>query len=163
MLLESLEIREIKNNQYPFNLLLLADETVEAIEKYLYESRVYSVWKDQEEIAVFCLHSITDETLEIKNIAVSTPYQGQHIGQWLINKIKAIAKQQHYRTLLVGTSDTGEAQIRFYQRNGFVPYDRRKNFFLEHYPVPLFENGKQMIDMIVLKWEMGNGNEWCGK
>ncbi|WP_413513327.1 GNAT family N-acetyltransferase [Myroides odoratus] len=159
MLLESLEIREIKNKQYPFNLLLLADETVEAIEKYLYESRVYSAWKDQEEIAVFCLYSVTDETLEIKNIAVSTPYQGKHIGQWLINKIKAIAKQQDYKTLLVGTSDTGEAQIRFYQRNGFVYYDKRKNFFIEHYPAPIFENGKQMIDMILLKWEIEMSGE----
>ncbi|MGG5506853.1 MULTISPECIES: GNAT family N-acetyltransferase [unclassified Myroides] len=154
MLLESLEIKEIQNKQYPMHLLLLADETVEAIEQYLYESRVYSVWKDEEELAVFCLYTQNSTCLEIKNIAVSTAYQNQHIGSFLLQQIKLLAKQQRYETLLVGTSDTGEDQIRFYKRNGFVPHEVRKNFFLDHYPEPLFENGKQMKDMIVLQFAL---------
>ncbi len=151
MLLESLEIKEIKNKQYPMHLLLLADETVEAIEQYLYDSQVYSVWKDKEELAVFCLYTQSSTCLEIKNIAVSTAYQNQHIGSFLLKAIKQLAQQQNYETLLVGTSDTGDAQIRFYERNGFVRHEIRKNFFLDHYPEPIFENGRQMKDMIVLK------------
>lgn len=157
MLLESLEIKEITQPPYPMKLLLLADETVEAIEQYLYDSRVYSVWKDEEEIAVFCLYPQDTTCLEIKNIAVSTSYQNQHIGSFLLDKIKAIALAQHYKTVLVGTSDTGEAQLRFYERNSFVLYDRRANFFIDHYPEPIFENGRQMVDMVLLKFEINQG------
>lgn len=156
MLLETLQIKEIHTPPYPMHLLLLADETVEAIEKYVYDSRVYSVWKEEEELAVFCLYPHDAACLEIKNIAVSTAYQNQHIGSFLLEKIKEIARQQNYQTLLVGTSDTGEAQIRFYERNGFVLYDKRKNFFIDHYPEPIFENGKQMIDMVLLKCTIGD-------
>jgi len=152
MLLESLQIKEILDHKYPMDLLLLADETVDAIKKYLYDSRVYSVWSDQEEIAVFCLYPLNENTLELKNIAVHTAYQNKHIGSYLIDQIKSIARQQNYQTLIVGTSDTGEAQIRFYKRNGFTLYAKRKNFFIDHYPEPIFEHGKQMIDMVLLKY-----------
>ncbi|MGS4344427.1 GNAT family N-acetyltransferase [Myroides odoratus] len=154
MLFEKLEIRKIENKQYPMDLLLLADETVEAIEKYLYDSRVYSVWEGTEEIAVFCLYEHSKKTLEIKNIAVSTAYQNKKIGSFLIQEIKTLAKELKFDTLIVGTADTGEAQIRFYERNGFVLYDTRKNFFIDNYPAPIFENGKQLVDMVLLKMEL---------
>ena len=152
MVLDSLQIKEIQTPPYPMHLLLLADETVEAIEQYLYNSRIYSVWKDKEELAVFCLYPHDNNCLEIKNIAVSTAYQNQHIGSFLIDKIKVIALEQGFEMLIVGTSDTGDAQIRFYERNGFIPYGKRKNFFIDNYPEPIFENGKQMIDMILLRF-----------
>lgn len=153
MLFEKLEIRKIENKQYPMDLLLLADETIEAIEKYLYDCTVYSVWDGTEEIAVFCLYEHPKSTLEIKNIAVSTAYQNKKVGSFLIEQIKKIAKEQQVKTLVVGTADTGEAQIRFYERNGFVLYDTRKNFFIDNYPAPIFENGKQLVDMVLLKME----------
>ena len=154
MKFESLKIKEILDGAYPMHLLLLADETVEAIERYLYESRVYSVWKEGEEIAVFCLYPQDDQWLEIKNIAVSTSYQNLHIGSYLIDKIKEIALQQNYTALIVGTSDTGDAQIRFYERNGFILFDRRVNFFIDHYPAPIIENGRQMKDMVLFKLDL---------
>lgn len=154
MMFNTLEIKKIEDNQYPMNLLLLADETVEAIEKYLYDSDVYSVWNGVEEIAVFCLYMEDAKTVEIKNIAVSTAYQNKKIGSFLLQAIKNLAKEQQFETLIVGTADTGEAQIRFYERNGFVLYDTRKNFFLDNYPSPIFENGKRLVDMVLLKMEL---------
>jgi len=155
MLFEKLEIKRIENNAYPMELLLLADETVEAIEKYLYDSAVYSVWDGAKAIAVFCLYAQDEKTLEIKNIAVDTAYQNKKIGSFLIEQIKQIAQHEQYDTLIVGTADTGEAQIRFYERNGFVLYDKRKNFFTDNYAAPIFENGKQLVDMVLLKIELG--------
>lgn len=154
MLLDSLQIKEIQTPPYPMHLLLLADETVEAIEQYLYDSRIYSVWKDKEELAVFCLYPHNSNCLEIKNIAVSTAYQNQHIGSFLIEKIKTMALQQGFETVIVGTSDTGDAQIRFYERNGFIRYDIRKNFFIDHYAEPIFENGRRMVDMVLLRFDI---------
>ncbi|MBB1150525.1 GNAT family N-acetyltransferase [Myroides sp. NP-2] len=154
MLGESLQITEIKDKAYPMSLLLLADETVEAIGRYIDDSRVYSVCYQQEEMAVFCLYPLTADTLEIKNIAVAEAFQNKQIGSFLLDYIKVLAKEQNYKTLIVGTGDTGDAQIRFYQRNGFVLFDKRKNFFIDYYPEPIFENGRQLVDMVLLKWEV---------
>ncbi|UOU98514.1 GNAT family N-acetyltransferase [Chryseobacterium daecheongense] len=138
------------DSEIPYQLLLLADETQEAINKYIFNSTIHIVKDGTEDIAVMALHKNSDTELEIKNIAVIESYRNQGIGSILINKAKEIALQNHYSSLLVGTSDTGFQQIRFYERNGFIKKAVLTNFFIENYPSPIYENGKQMKDMIIL-------------
>lgn len=42
-------------------------------------------------------------------------------------------------------------QIRLYQKLGFKKHTTIKDFFIDNYPEPIYENGKQLIDMVVLK------------
>ena len=105
----------------PFDLLLLADETIEAIEKYIYDSEVY-VAKESEDsnaIAVFVLLKINDDDIEIKNVAGMETLQNRGIGSFLISEIKRIAKVSKYKNIIVGTPSSSAKQINFYQRNGF--------------------------------------------
>ena len=139
---------------YPYDLLLLADETVEAINQYIYDSDVYLVkGNNNEDIGVFCLYKIDNETIELKNIAIVEAHQGKGLGSKIIDFIKAKCKP-NYKYLIVGTADTGEKQIRFYQSNGFIKFDIRKDFFIDNYNIPIFENGKQLRDMILLKYRL---------
>lgn len=139
-------------SDYPYNLLLLADETIEGINKYLFDSDVYiAELPDGEPVAVFCLYPIDESTIELKNIGVAEPYQGKGIGSILLNEATRIAKEKEYREIIVGTADCGVGQIRFYERNGFVKYGVRKNFFLEVYEHLIYENGIQLKDMIMLR------------
>ena len=69
----------------------------------------------------------------------------------LIEKIKEIARRQNYWEIIVGTADNGFRQIKFYEKNGFIKYDVRKNFFLENYAEPIIEDGVRLKDMIMLK------------
>ncbi len=137
----------------PFDLLLLADETIEAIEKYVYTSDVYLVSEMtvSEPVAVFVLCRINEEEMEIKNIAVAENYQGKGIGSVLIEKIKEIASETHYKSISVGTPDSAHGQIRFYERNGFSKYVIKKDFFITNYPKPIIENGILLRDMLMLK------------
>ncbi|MBO9592908.1 MAG: GNAT family N-acetyltransferase [Niabella sp.] len=135
----------------PFSLLLLADETIAAIEKYIYNSAVYVLMDAQEMIGVAALYPLSADELEIKNIAIAVSHQNKGIGSFLIRQLVELARKQHYKTLLVGTADTGLQQIRFYERNGFRQFAIRENFFTEHYPQPIFENGIQLKDMILLR------------
>jgi aminoglycoside 6'-N-acetyltransferase I len=48
------------------------------------------------------------------------------LGSQLLDFIKE--NYQQYPNLIVGTADCGLAQIRFYERNGFVKYAIRKDF-----------------------------------
>ncbi|WP_243731299.1 GNAT family N-acetyltransferase [Myroides sp. LoEW2-1] len=143
-----------EGDQYPYELLLLADETKEAIDKYLFHCDVYILTRERKVYAVFCLFKESDNVVELKNIAVDESLQGKGVGSILIKEIISIVKKSNVKTLIVGTADCGDAQIRFYERNGFVKYGVRKNFFIENYTLPIVENGVQLVDMVMLKMEL---------
>lgn len=138
------------DSEIPYHLLLLADETKEAINQYIFNSEIYLLHDGTENIAVMALYRKSDTELEIKNVAVIESYRSKGIGSILMNKAKEIAKENHYKILTVGTSDTGFQQIRFYEKNGFIRSGMLKDFFIKNYPDPIYENGLQMRDMVVL-------------
>lgn len=147
----AIEFKLLDNEkEYPYELLLLADETIDAIHKYLFKSEVYVALLKEETVAVCCLYEADPDTWEIKNIAVSEKFQSKGIGGAFIAFIKALAKKR-YPTLMVGTADCGLAQIRFYEKHGFKKFGVRKNFFIENYDQPILENGIQLKDMVLLK------------
>lgn len=137
----------------PYSLLLLADETVEAIDKYLPGSDIYiaTMPNRQIPIAAMVLLPINQEEIEIMNIAVNTVLQSRGIGKVLLNKAMEIAQKGGYSSLKVGTADCGVRQLNFYQRNGFKVCDIRKDYFLDKFPEPIYEDGVMLKDMVVLE------------
>lgn len=142
------------DSNIPYELLLLADETAEAIDQYIFDSDIYLLRQDVQDIAVIALYQNSSTELEIKNMAVIESCRSQGIGTILMEKAKEIAKENGYTTLAVGTSDTGFQQIKFYEKNGFIKKGVRKDFFIENYAVPIYENGLQMRDMIMLTHDL---------
>lgn len=149
-----IEIRLLeKDEQIPYELLLLADESIDSINKYLLKSKIYIAQKGSEIIGIFCLYKNNETDIELKNIAIKEKYQRLGYGTTLIDFIKTEVKK-NFKTLIVGTADVGFRQIKFYEKNGFIKFDVRKNFFLENYPEPIIENGERLKDMILLKFEL---------
>jgi len=147
-------IRKVySKHDLPFGLLLLADESIEVIEKYIYDSEVYVATEseDSEAVAVFALLKINNSDIEIKNIAVMEELQNRGIGSLLISEIKRVAKVAKFENVIVGTPDQAIKQINFYEKNGFIKYDLRKDFFIKNYPAPIIENGVMLRDMVMLK------------
>jgi len=143
-------IKKIKDN-FPYEILLIADETVDAINKYVFDSDVYLAIVQQEAIGAFCLLRGNEGDLEIKNIAIVPQWQNRGIGSFLLAKIEEIAKKEEFKTITVGTADTGKRQISFYIRNGYTQYAVKKNFFLKNYDQPIYENGILLKNMVMLK------------
>jgi len=143
-------------NNLPFDLLLWADETIEAIEKYIYNSDVYVVKKkgDSRPIAVFALYRVSDTQIEIKNIAVLESLRGRGIGSYLLDEIRRMAETAKYKSIIVGTPDCSLKQILFYEKNGFTKYDVIKDFFVKNYSEPIIENGVMLRDMVMLKLDL---------
>ena len=54
--------------------------------------------------------------------------------------------------MIVGTGDSPRI-ILFYKSCGFKDSHRVKNFFINNYTQPIFEEGVQLIDMVYLKKE----------
>ena len=152
---QELTVRRLdREEEIPYSLLLIADDAVEAIDKYLPHSEVYVCEKREQMIAVYVLHTIDSTSAEIKNIAVSPEYQGYGIGTYLINNIIQDLSKKGFKSLLVGTGVTSERPIKLYRRLGFKDFKIIKDFFIDNYPQPIYEGGKRLRDMIVLKLDL---------
>lgn len=148
-------VRKLKQTEnIPYDLLLLADETKEAIDKYIHASDIYVAESDDEMIAVYALYRVNNEEAEIKNIAVLPHLQNQGIGRWLLKDAESRAKTGGYRYLLIATADAGIRQLKLYQQCGFEMHEIRKNFITDNFAEPIFENGIQLKHMIVLRKEI---------
>jgi ribosomal protein S18 acetylase RimI-like enzyme len=153
MNLETYEIAKLKKGEaLPFDLLLLADETKEAIEKYIHSSDVYVVRETEMKapIASFVLYPVNKDRLEIKNIAVAESLQSKGLGSLLLHQIELIARNACYREILVGTPDVALPQIHFYEKNGYVKFELKTGFYTTNYPEPIIENGALLKDMQML-------------
>jgi hypothetical protein len=56
--------------------------------------------------------------------------------------------------MIVGTGDAAIRNLCFYRKEGFKTFGVRKGFFVENYPQPVYENGIQLKDMVMLKKDL---------
>ena len=89
--------------------------------------------------------------MEIKNIATDPDYHGKGYGKMLIDYIVE-QYAGRYALLQVGTGDS-PLTVPFYEKCGFRRSHSIKNFFLDHYDHPIYECGKQLVDMVYLQRE----------
>lgn len=65
-----------------------------------------------------------DKALEIERIYVLKEFHGQKVGQILYNKAIEIAKQKNADYVWLGVWEENPRAINFYQKNGFVEFDK---------------------------------------
>jgi len=139
----------ISENKKDFlDLLLLADEQEDMIDKYLERGTLFALYDD--DLKSICV--VTDEgngAFEIQNLATYPQFQGRGYARYLINYVCEYYKGEG-RSMIVGTGDT-PVILRFYENSGFVISHRIENFFPEHYREPIFEHGVYLKDKIYLK------------
>ena len=131
------------------DLLLLADEQENMIDKYLENGEMFVL--DDNGIKAECvITKESDGIYELKNIAVLPDYQRKGYGKSLLEFL--FSYYTDCSTMLVGTGDVPSA-LGFYNKCGFTESHRIKNFFTDNYDHPMFEDGKQLVDMVYLKWK----------
>ena len=144
-----MKIIEVKENKKQYlDLLLLADEQEDMVDRYLDSGKMYVL----DDNGVKCECVITDEKndiLEIKNIATVPEYQGKGYARALIEFIVNNYREQ-YAILQVGTGDS-PLTIPFYEKCGFVRSHIISNFFTDNYDHPIYESGVQLVDMVYLQ------------
>ena len=144
--MEIIEVMENKKNY--IELLLLADEQEDMIDRYIDKGKMYVL--DDNGIKCECVViDVGNGVLEIKNIATVPEYQGKGYAKAMIDFI--ITKyREEYSTLQVGTGDS-PMTIPFYEKCGFVRSHIAPNFFTDNYAHPIYECGIQLVDMVYLR------------
>lgn len=131
------------------DLLLLADEQEDMIDKYLERGDMF-VLDDGGVKAECVVTKEADGVYELKNIAVLPDSQRKGYGRALIEFL--FSYYSDCKTMFVGTGDAPSA-LGFYKKCGFAESHRIKNFFTDNYDHPMYEDGKQLVDMVYLKRE----------
>jgi len=133
-----------KEEAIPYNLLLLADEDLDAINKYIFDCEIYVVEQENKIIAEYALQPIDADLVEIKNIAVLAEFQARGIGKSLLRDAVDRARSRGFRAINVGTGNAATKQLHLYQKEGFKISGVRKNFFVDNYLEPSLRTEKNL-------------------
>ncbi|MBI5680335.1 MAG: GNAT family N-acetyltransferase [Methanobacterium sp.] len=149
-----ISIKELDYESIPYNLLLLADDSKDAIEDYISRGRCYGAYINQNIVGIYVLLKTRSFTIEIVNIAVKKEYQNQGIGKKMVLDAINRAKLENFKVLEVGTGNCGICQLALYQKCGFRITHVDRDFFNKHYEEKIIENGIECVDMIRLSIDL---------
>jgi ribosomal protein S18 acetylase RimI-like enzyme len=144
-----MKIKEISPDLVPQKLLLEADPSIERINQYLEDSLCYVAVIQKEIVGVCVLKPIDKNRIELFNIAVLPENQKSGIGSQLLQFVLDSLREKNFESVELGTGTFGY-QLTFYQRFGFRVDSILKDYFINNYDEPIFENEIQLKDMLRL-------------
>lgn len=77
-------------------------------------------------IGMGALRKHSEKTAEIKRMRVHPDYQGQGLGQAILQKLLQEARVREYEVLILDTTDDQKSAQGLYEKNGFVRCGQRK-------------------------------------
>ena len=142
-------LKEVSADQIPIALLLEGDPMIDSIKTYLNTSNCYAAIVKGQVVGACITQQISPKTVELFNISISPDQQQQGIGSRLLAFVLEELTDNDMNTIALGTGSFGY-QLAFYQRFGFRVESIIKDFFLERYSEPIYEDGIQHKDMLRL-------------
>ena len=146
---KGMHIRQVKGNRDSYlQLLLLADEQMEMIGRYLNQGDML-VLEEGDTYGECIVTDAGSSILEIQSLAVLPDHQRRGYGRAMIEYLA-----EHYRDsfsfLQVGTGDS-PLTVPFYEDCGFIRHHVDKDYFTTHYDHPIVEQGVQLRDRVILR------------
>lgn len=144
-------IRQISTNRKNFlDLLLLADPDEKMVLSYIHTGEMFVLYEENIPASLALVIKSDGNIVEIKNLATHEDKQGKGYASQLINYISHHYKE-YFDYLIIATANSSLNNLIFYKSLGFSQYKTIKNFFIDNYDQPIFEEGIQARDLIYLK------------
>ena len=134
-----------------WELLLQADPSKLQIENYILTGHIFELRVKSELVGIIVLVPKTDEQIEIMNLSINEKWQGKGFAKTLIEYACLFSDNKGYRTVTIGTGNSSLNQLALYQKAGFRITGIDHDYFIRHYPEPIYENGIHCRDMIRLE------------
>lgn len=97
------------------------------------DSIFFIAWRDEIAIGYLKLNTgfaqterLDSSALEVERIYVAGSEQSSGIGQLLLEKAVEIAISRKHSFIWLGVWESNHRAIKFYERNGFIPFDKHK-------------------------------------
>lgn len=147
----NIKIENVKVKEVPIGLLLVADPSIDAINKYINKSKVIVVKIENDIVGVIAFLEKENSVYEIMNLAVDEDYRRRGFAKKIIIKAEEYIKSVGGIRVLIGTGNSSINQINLYKKMGFTITETKKDFFIENYKEEIYENNIQCRDMIMLE------------
>lgn len=145
--LSSLVIRKVEDDKQEFmDLLLIGDESVDMIERYIEPGSLHVGSMDNKDVAVIVVVENNDDSVEIKNLAVDAAFRRRGIGRRMLEYVEKLYPD---KKIILSTGET-PSTLRFYQACGYRYSHRIPNFFTDNYPNPIVEEAITLRDIVYL-------------
>ena len=135
----------------PWPLLLDADPEKEAVDRYIQASEIL-VFENEQQIVGVIVYQLQTAGWEIMNVAVAPEAQNQGIGGRLLTAALKDCCNKTTETLCVTikTGNLPSAALTLYKK--WVSLKKVvKNYFVDHYKEPIYENGILLTDQVILE------------
>lgn len=133
----------------PWDLLLEADPNRQLVTSYIDDSQLL-VYEEETIVGVIAFQEREDEW-EIMNLAVAEDQRGKGIaGQLLDASFAKMNRQAPKKKIVIKTGDLPSPALHLYMKKGFQPTALIENYFVTHYPEPIYENGQQLRNQLIL-------------
>ncbi len=151
-----MEIIQVANpTQIAMHLLLEADPSEVLVKGYISGGAVFNAVLNGEVVATYVLTEPEPQVKEIKNIAVAHTHRGGGIGTRLLKHAIEQASKAGAKSIMICTGNSSIQQLSLYQKAGFRIRGVVPDFFTDNYPEPIWENGLQCRDLVVLSLLLG--------
>ncbi|MGX6990755.1 GNAT family N-acetyltransferase [Pseudolactococcus reticulitermitis] len=148
-------MRELKQGEeLPWTLLLNADPDRAIVATYMAKSRVFVAENgDQAILGVLVLMALPeDHHYEIMNVSVDPAHFRQGIGRSMMRFAFAdIQARDTQAVIWIKTGDLTVEAIGLYESVGFKIVDVVKDYFIDHYADPIYENGQLLRNQVVMR------------
>lgn len=96
---------------------------------FRYPFNYYFVWEDEQRICGFAGITVSLDTADIMNIAVSKEYRGRGIGKQLLEQLMAQAIQCGCEKMFLEVRESNQTARKLYESSGFVEIAVRKHYY----------------------------------
>lgn len=147
---DGMKIRQITRDKDEYmDMLLMADPQKDMIESYLYRSEMFVLVNGGDICSICVVQPLKNRKCELKNIVTRVEDRGKGYARYLIHYIC-----EYYGdvcdTMYAGTGNS-KKMIDFLEHCGFVNSHMIVNYYVDHYQMPVYENGVRITDKVFLK------------
>jgi ribosomal-protein-alanine N-acetyltransferase len=90
---------------------------------------LYFVYETHLDVVGYIGFRKVDHEAEMMNFAVLKDYQGENIGQTLLNETLEILKKEGVKTIVLEVRRSNKKAQHIYEKNGFIKSHIRKNYY----------------------------------
>ena len=134
-------------------LMLTADPNLEKVKAVFEAGKCYEWVEGKTLIGIAVVHE-RDTKAEIMNLSVASQFEGQGYARKILDTLTKIYADEGYHYLSIGTGNSSLRQLKIYQKNGFRIVAIQNDYFIRQGYAPIYEEGIQCRDMLVLEKEL---------
>jgi len=146
-------LSRIEQEDY-LELLATANPSELLVRQDLSRGDLYVMEDGGQTISAAIVVPLNRTSCELRAIATMEKHKRKGYAKVLLHYLFAVYRDD-YQSMVVGTVDGSQLALGFYESQGFRRINVIENYFLDTYSEPIFDNGMQCIDMVMLEKQLG--------